>query len=114
MATATIFEGAALQGQIVVERVEEQTAGPRLVPSLLLFVALVAQVSVRSMVVDRAYQIEELRTQALKNDTVLRELKSRYSLLAGPSQVTERARSSLQLVPLSPQRMRKFVLPEAN
>jgi hypothetical protein len=113
MATATIFEGAALQRQIVAERVEVQSH-PRILPSLCLFLVLIAQLSVRIMVVDRAYQIEELRTTALRNDVVLRELKSRYSLLAGPSQVTVRAKSTLQLVPLSPQRMRKFVLPETK
>ncbi len=115
MSYATVFEGRALEQQLIAQRTADAAhRSQQLIPLVLLFFILSLQLAVRIMVVERAYRLEDLRSAALKHDVLLRDLRSEYSQLAGPTQIGERARRELKLLQLPPQRMRKFLLPESE
>ena len=76
-------------------------------PGLLLFVALVSQLWVRLMIVQRGYELEGVRKAALENDGELRQLKAEYALLSRPVRIQEKA-VELGLLQTPSQRIRRL------
>lgn len=78
-----------------------------LLPPLLLFIVLTAQLFVRLTIVHRSYELQRVRSEALRNDAELRGLRLELATLTSPSVIAERAGKELELRPVSPQRIRR-------
>ena len=66
----------------------------------VLFCVLAVRVWVRIDLIETAYEIENLRTATVQLDSHLRETQSQYAAETKPAVVTQRAVSSLQMMPL--------------
>lgn len=102
--------GTLAQQQILPRHGSEvrRTRLRRLIPALLVFCALVAEVSVRISILHMSYELEESRSAALKNDARLRQLRFEVASLTGPSELAERAKKNLGLGATAPQRVRRM------
>lgn len=78
-----------------------------LFPVLLIVLATGTEVWVRIETLHAGYQLEELRTVALRNDAHLRDLKSEYAKLASPQTIEARAKQ-LGFVRTTPQQIRRI------
>ena len=75
----------------------------------LLFITLLAQISVRVQLVERGYELEQLRSAALGKDTELRQLKLDLALATLPTDLTRSAESRVGLRPVDPQKVRAMI-----
>lgn len=73
-----------------------------------LFCSLLLLVSVRVNILQRSYDLENVRLSALQNDTKLRELKLEYAYQTQPARLRERAIKELGMRPLMPQQVRRI------
>lgn len=82
----------------------------QIIPAVLLFIALAAQLWVRITIIEKGYSLEKLRETALENDIRLRQLRLDYAYLTRPMVLTERAKKELRMESLVPQRIRRMVV----
>ena len=89
----------------------QQTSGvtktTQIVISALLFLVLLAQLSIRVQILDTGYDIESVRTELLHSDTEYRELRMKYAFVSRPSSLGNKAQSDLGLNTTVPQRLRR-------
>ena len=84
---------------------QRHTFSKYIVP-LTLFVVLLLQLWVRVNIIQSGYELEALRSNALKNDAYLRHKRLELAYLARPDVLRKRAAIELKMVPLAPQRVR--------
>ena len=82
-------------------------------PAVILFLVLLLQVSVRIMLVEKSYKLEEVRSSILSNDELLREVNLELARLYDPVFMQQQARSRLGMSATPPQRIR-HVIPGAS
>ena len=76
---------------------------------LLLFLTLLLQISVRVQIIERGYSREQLRADALRKDTELRQLKLDLALSTRPADLTRSAESRVGLKPVDPKLVRALL-----
>ena len=89
-----------------VKEVKRQSSW-QLLPPVLLFVVLLAQLTIRVQIIGQGYALEELRAQAVRSDAVLRDTKLKLAYATRPRQLVEKASKELGMVTLCPQRIRQ-------
>ena len=105
---------AVLSNQEIAPRVSgrgseaRSTGFRRLVPALLVFLALVLEVWVRITILHTSYELEEVRSAALKSDARLRQLRFEIAQMTSPQELRVRAKDELGLKDTAPQRIRRF------
>lgn len=108
----SIANAGRLQSQVVQRRVTvRHPRGLRtiqILPPCLLFLALLLQLGIRVMLIERAYRLETLRQQALAKDVELRTLRADVALVTRPKDLAQQAGSRLGLIQLSPERVRRI------
>ena len=103
-------DGGVLATQRISVRAPRRSRGHsllRVVPAVLMFFALAAQLYVRLEVVAASYRLEQLRATALRNDARLRELRLQKAERSSPAELTQRANFELSMVAVPPQRVRR-------
>lgn len=80
-------------------------------PPLLLFLVLLFQLSIRLQIISQGYSLEQFRSQALSQDSELRELRLKLAFATRPKHVGEKAATALGMGPLYPQRVRQILVP---
>ncbi len=95
-----------------VRRAKGNTKNSKLVLPILLFVVLLAQVWVRITILNSSYELEQMRQTVLHNDERLRATRLSWSMKSSPSAVKQRAKKTLNMIPLTPQFIRS--IPEAE
>lgn len=78
--------------------------------AIFLFVTLLVQLVIRLELIGRRYELGELRAEALKHDSELRELRFEYAALTQPSKLEARAAGELSMMPTVPQQLRKIYI----
>jgi len=77
-----------------------------LLPVVVLFFVLVAQLSVRIVIIEKSYSLEQLRFSALERDSELRQLKLELAYATRPMVIASKAKEDLNFIPLSVQKTR--------
>ena len=72
----------------------------------VLFFALLFLLTVRLNVLKSSYEIEQVRKEALENDSSLRQLKLSYATITSPMQLITEAENRLALLPTETANMR--------
>ncbi len=80
----------------------------QLLAALFLFVSLLSQLFVRVSIIHSGYELERVRSVALKNDVELRELHLQYATLSRPTELSEIAKKSLGMVETPRDRVRSM------
>lgn len=75
----------------------------------ILFVALAAQLYVRMSIVERGYELEQLRSHVVTQDTKLRAIELDYAFLTRPQMLVARAAKTLHMMQPAPIQVRRFV-----
>ena len=75
----------------------------------LLFLTLLAQISIRVEIVEHGYRLEQLRESALKADASLRQLKLDLAVATRPADLTNAAQKTLGLYPVNPNHVRAML-----
>ena len=110
-----IAQTLSIQKQFVAPRMRVIETGQKnrrlrnLIAPGLLFVTLLAQISIRVEIVEKGYQLEQLRESALKADSSLRQLKLDLAVATRPSDLTNSAQKSLDLLPVNPNHVRAML-----
>jgi len=78
----------------------------RLIPPALLFATLLLQLSIRVQIIESGYEVERLRSSALKKDAELRRLRLELALATTPRLVSEAAEQRLHMGTVTPERVR--------
>lgn len=81
----------------------------RLIAPLLLFVTLLAQISIRVRLIEEGYEFERLRVEALAKDSALRQAKMELAMVTRPGDVTEKATKRLGFVGADPVQVRALL-----
>ena len=85
-----------------------------ILPAIVLAIVLVLQLWVRLESIHAGYRLEGLRSQALKNDARLRELRFELAALSSPVAVETEAKSRLGFVSPAPQNVRRLSIHTAQ
>ena len=81
-----------------------------LISASILFVALLAQLTVRITIIQKSYGIEELRQQNLSYDQELRQLRLQLESAVNPQRLRSRAHKELGMKLIKPQQVRQLLL----
>lgn len=81
-----------------------------LAAAIFLFVTLLGQLVIRLELIEKRYELGELRAEALKRDSELRQLRFQYAELTRPSISELRAEVDLSMTPTTPQQLRKIYI----
>ena len=92
--------------KINIQRARRRVRLRRLLPPVLLFSTLLLQLCIRVEIIERGYEVERLRSSALKKDAELRQLKLELALATTPRLVSEAAEDRLLMQTLAPDRVR--------
>lgn len=92
------------------EVVRHRTFAKPVIPAFVLFFVLVLQVCVRLEFMNLGYELHLLRSEALRRDSLLRELRLQAAQLSSPSEISKRAPGELRLIPTPPQNVRRVIL----
>lgn len=108
----SIASTVGLNTQVVYRRTAVRRArrvgASQLLPPCLLFLALLLQLGIRVVLIERAYRLETLRQEALAKDIELRTLRADVALVTRPKDVATQANERLGLKLLSPERVRRM------
>ena len=80
----------------------------KLIPPMLLFVALSFQLYTRVSIINSGYQLETLRKDILEKDVVLRQSKLEYAYLTRPKTLISRAETELGMKTLYPENIKRY------
>jgi hypothetical protein len=99
--------------QVIVPRAQVRSrrgrrAWKHLLPPVLLFSALLLQLTIRIEIIERGYRLENLREQALKQDNHLRSERLELAFATRPKILTDEAKQRLHMLALCPQRVRQL------
>ncbi len=109
----TSLAGNMLLGQqFVISRVPVRRRGLRIplwqiVPPVMLFFALLLQLGIRVILVEKGYRLETLRQEALAKDSELRGIRASLAQRTRPSDLAEKAQQQLGMSVLSADRVRR-------
>ena len=110
-ALAIALPPARLGAQLVVvrsSRTRRRVLIRHFVAPCILFVALAAQLYVRMSIVERGYELEQLRSHVVMQDTKLRAIELDFAFLTRPQMLTTRAARTLRMMQPSPVQVRRF------
>lgn len=86
----------------------------RIVPAALLVLVLSVELWVRIESLNTGYRLERLRTEALRNDALLRELTYENATLSSPIRTLERATKELGMLRTAPHQLRRLMVQKAG
>lgn len=81
-----------------------------IISACLLFLVLLLQVSVRVVLTERAYKLEEVRASILSSDELLREARLELARVYDPVFIKQQAKERLGMEATPPQRIRRISL----